>query len=79
MYDMFNGGINSKEENEYGKKRRFKQIRSAFHPQSGPSSNNDKCYQLRYFIRSFNEKCRQIFNFGDKCAFDEGGVAMSIR
>ena len=55
---------------------RFKQIRSAFHPESGRSNNNDKCHQLRYFIRLFNFMARDVFYLGPNAAFDEGGVPM---
>ena len=58
---------------------RFKQIRSALHPECGKSANNDKCHQLRYFIRLFNYMARDVFYLGPNAAFDEGGVAMRSR
>lgn len=58
---------------------RFKQIRGAFHPEAGLSMCGDKCHQLRYFIRRFNEKAKQIFHLGPNASFDEGGIAMRSR
>ena len=58
---------------------RFKQIRSAFHPESENSRCNDKCHQLRYFIRLFNSKAKEVFDLGPNISFDEGGVAMRSR
>ena len=34
---------------------RFEQIRDAFHPEAGKTQCGDKCHQLWYFIRRFNE------------------------
>ena len=59
---------------------RFKQIRSAFHPEAGKSElTGDKCHQLRYFIRAFNERARHVFHLGPKASFDEGGIPMRSR
>ena len=58
---------------------RFKQIRSALHPESGESQCHDKCHQLRYFIRMFNYMARDVFHLGPDVSFDEGGVAMRSR
>ena len=58
---------------------RFKQIRSAFHPEAESSLCNDKCHQLRYFIRLFNSKAKEVFNLGGNVSFDEGGGAMRSR
>ena len=58
---------------------RFKQIRSAFHPESDKSLCNDKCHQLRYFIRLFNMKAKEVFALGANISFDEGGIAMRSR
>ena len=58
---------------------RFKQIRSAFHPEAGDSDCGDKCHQLRYFIRMFNKKARVVFELGPDFSFDEGGIAMRGR
>ena len=55
---------------------RFKQICSAFYPESDSSLCDDKCHQLRYFIRSFNEKVKEVFSLGPNVSFDEGGIAM---
>ncbi len=38
---------------------RFKQIRSAFHPEAGESACQDKCHQLRFFIRMFNDMAKR--------------------
>ena len=59
---------------------RFKQIRSAFHPEAtATSESGDKCHQLRYFIRRFNQKAKEIFILGRMVSFDEGGIAMRSR
>ena len=58
---------------------RFKQIRSAFHPEAEKSICGDKCHQLRFFIRKFNEMARNVFSLGPHASFDEGGVAMRSR
>ena len=58
---------------------RFKQIRSAFHPEAETSMCNDKCHQLRYFIRMFNSKAKNVFSLGPNVSFDEGGIAMRSR
>ena len=58
---------------------RFKQIRGAFHPEAGSTSCGDKCHQLRYFIRRFNECAQKVFHLGPNVSFDEGGVAMKSR
>ena len=41
----------------------FKQIRSAFFPESESIKCGDKCYQLQWFIRKFNLMARKIFIF----------------
>ena len=58
---------------------RFKQIRVAFHPEAGQTQCGDKCHQLRYFIRRFNECAKKTFNLGPNASFDEGGIAMRSR
>jgi len=58
---------------------RFKQIRGAFHPEAGLSLCGNKCHQLRYFIRKFNEKAKRIFHLGFNASFDEGGIAIRSR
>ena len=55
---------------------RFKQIRSTFHPETGTRMCGDKCHQLRYIIRMFNDVAKRTFNLGPDAAFDEGGVVM---
>ena len=56
---------------------RFKQIRSAFHPEAGLSDlTGYKCHQLRYYIRAFNESAKKTFNLGPNASFDEGGIPM---
>ena len=58
---------------------RFKQIRSAFHPEADKSLCNDKCHQLRYLIRLFNKRAKEVFSLGANVSFDEGGIAMRSR
>ena len=58
---------------------RFKQIRSALHPQFGKSKCHEKCHQLRYFIRIFNCMARDVFHLSPNVSFYEGGMAMRSR
>ena len=58
---------------------RFKQIRSAFRSECNRYDPNDKCYQLRWFIRQFNYMARKIFHLGPNASFDEGGIPMRSR
>ena len=58
---------------------RFKQIRSAFRSECDRFDPNDKCYQLRWFIRKFNFMARKTFHLGPNAAFDEGGISMRSR
>ena len=57
----------------------FKQIRSAFRSEFNRYDPNDKCYQLRWFIRKFNFMAKKIFYLGPNASFDEGGKAMRSR
>ena len=58
---------------------RFKQIRSAFRSECHRYDINDKCYQLRWFIRHFNYMAKKTFDLGPNASFDEGGIAMRSR
>ena len=58
---------------------RFKQIRSAFRLESHRYDINDKCYQLRWFIRQFNFMAKKTFILGPNASFDEGGIPMRSR
>ena len=58
---------------------RFKQIRSAFRSETIQVDSNDKCYQLRWFIRRFNFMARKTFHLGPHASFDEGGIPMRSR
>ena len=58
---------------------RFKQIRSALRPEADVTDKYDKCAQLRFFIRRFNAKGREVFNLGAEASFDEGGIPMRSR
>ena len=58
---------------------RFKQIRSAFRSECDRYDPNDKCYQLRWFIRQFNFMARKVFHLGPNASFDEGGIPMRSR
>ena len=57
----------------------FQQIRSALRPEADVTDKYDKCAQLRFFIRRFNAKAREVFNLGTEASFDEGGVPMRSR
>ena len=59
--------------------RRFKQIRSAFHPEPGFALDGDKCHQLRYVINKFNETAMHTFIPGIDMTFDEGGIPLRSR
>ena len=41
----------------------FKQICSSFQPESGTYFYEEKHYQLRYFVRMFNDKAKTIFSW----------------
>ena len=58
---------------------RFKQIRSVFRPEVDVFDKLDKCAQLRFFIRRFNAKAREVFHLGPNESFNEGGVPMCSR
>ena len=58
---------------------RFKQIHSAFRSETVQVYLNDKCYQLRWFIRQFNFMARKIFHLGAHASFDKGGIPMRSR
>eukprot|EP00957_Ditylum_brightwellii_P132518 10106073-Ditylum_brightwellii.AAC.1 len=53
----------------------FRQIRSAFHPETGLSAIGDKCHQLRFLAWKINMAAKKTYYIGPKLAFDEGGVA----
>ena len=46
---------------------------------AGQTQCGDKCHQLRYFIRRFNESAKKTFNLCPNASFDEGAVAMRSR
>ena len=50
---------------------RFKQIRSAFCSEYHRYDVNDKCYQLRWFIRQFNYMAKKVFYLGPNASFDQ--------
>eukprot|EP00957_Ditylum_brightwellii_P165278 12584160-Ditylum_brightwellii.AAC.1 len=59
---------------------KFKQIRSAMHPEGTQVSNNgDKYHQLRHFIHMFDRIAREILCLGPNASFDKGGVSMHSR
>jgi hypothetical protein len=59
---------------------RFKQIRSAFHPENSEyAKGGDKCYQLRSTLRQLNTCAAKVFNVGPDLTFDEGGIACRSR
>ena len=57
----------------------FKQIRTAFPPESSRSRVGDKCHQLRYAINKLNYGTYHTFCPGFNLSFDEGGIAMRSR
>ena len=60
--------------------RRFKQMRSAFHPEHVAAANSgDKCYQLRAALNQLNSSSLATFDPGKDLTFDEGGVACRSR
>lgn len=60
---------------------RYKQIRSAFHPEPRyvGLQSGDKAYQLRHAINTLNEAARRTFFVGKDLTFDEGGVSSRSR
>eukprot|EP00957_Ditylum_brightwellii_P071385 5427160-Ditylum_brightwellii.AAC.1 len=50
----------------------FRQIRSAFHPETGSTAIGDKCHHLRFLIQNINMTAKKTFHIGPKLAFDEG-------
>ena len=61
---------------------RFKQIRSAFHPEDkalASMGEADKCYQLRHAINSFNTAASNLRHIPGHVSFDEGGVMCKSR
>ena len=58
---------------------RFKQIISAFHPQSRASFYGDKFHKMDYFICVLNDKEKMIFVLEYHSASDEGGIAARIQ
>ena len=54
---------------------RFKQIRSAYHPES-LDTTHDKCVQIRFTINKLNKASGETFIVGTEISFDEGGVAV---
>ncbi len=59
--------------------RRFKQIRAAFHPETGTSTIGDKCHQIRHALNTLNTASLKTFTPGINLSFDEGGVASRSR
>ena len=54
---------------------RFRQIRSAFHPEAGESDVGDKCHQLRYLIRSVDDASSKTLDLLPTSAFDEVDIS----
>jgi Transposase IS4 len=60
--------------------RRYKQIRSAFHPEDrSAGSAGDKCYQLRHAINTLNQAASNTKFIGEDVTFDEGGIGSRHR
>ena len=65
---------------DYMSLNRFKQIRSAFHPEDKEQSlGGDKCYQLRHALNQLNQCSLRTFYAGKRLAFDEGGISCRSR
>jgi Transposase IS4 len=59
---------------------RYKQIRSAFHPEDRAAGlGGDKCYQLRHAINTLNAAAKNVKYIGENSTFDEGGIASWSR
>jgi Transposase IS4 len=59
---------------------RYKQIRSAFHPEDRASgAGGDKCYQLRHAINTMNAAAKNVKYLGENLTFDEGGIGSRHR
>eukprot|EP00957_Ditylum_brightwellii_P076346 5802537-Ditylum_brightwellii.AAC.1 len=51
----------------------FRQIRSAFHPDTESSAIGNKCHQLRFLIQKINRAAIKTCYIGPKLALDESG------
>jgi Transposase IS4 len=61
---------------------RFRQVRSSFHPEDksvASMGEQDKCYQLRHAINTFNVAALNMRHIPGKLSFDEGGCACRSR
>jgi len=59
---------------------RYKQIRSAFHPENRSCREaGDKCYQLRHAINNLNQAAKNVMHIGENVTFDEGGIGSRHR
>lgn len=59
---------------------RYKQIRSAFHPEDRSTGDGgDKCYQLRHVINTLNQAAANTMHIGENVTFDEGGIGSRHR
>jgi Transposase IS4 len=59
---------------------RYKQIRSAFHPEDRASGDGgDKCYQLRHAINTLNQAAYNTKFMAENVTFDEGGIGSRHR
>ena len=59
--------------------KRFKQIRAAYHHEKTKSSNDDRCWQIRYVLNKLNATSRKTFIPAKHLSFDEGGIACRSR
>ena len=63
---------------KYMSLKRFRQIRSAFHPEDKAGASlhgNDRCYQLRHAINTLNPVAKKLRHIPRNCSFDEGGCS----
>ena len=61
---------------------RYKQIRSAFHPESRKAAamdGRDKAFMLRHALCTLNEAAANVMNIPEKVSFDEGGTGSRHR
>ena len=65
---------------DYMSLNRYKQMRSAFHPENKDAGNGgDRCHQIRHALNCLNRASLMTFLPGQHLAFDEGGISCRSR